>query len=403
MPRTPYGIALIFVAVATWIVAALAGVPAHGAAPDASERGRAAMVQAGCTLCHAVAATPTAARTDGCASCHAWIRAVAANPDASAAAREVFPAWDRYARNVHTYLAVPSLDAAAARLDPAWVRRYLADPYDLRPAMSETMVRANLAPADLDAIVGWFAARQPAVPASPAPDPSRVARGEVVYAQAGCGACHTFGARPAAAGAPVGPGLATAPDLRHARDRLDPDHALAWIVSPGSLSAEATMPTLPLSAADALAVRDYVLLAEPGGVVATARTGPRFAASEGAAVAAPRWEDVEVRVFSRVCVHCHMDPAQNEGRAGPGNEGGFGWPATGIELQRYESVVAARDRVLAALDRKERETARDAVGPGQVPAATGRPERPGMPLGLPALDPRDVAMVRAWYAAGAPR
>ena len=97
------------------------------------------------------------------------------------------------------------------------------------------------------------------------------------------------------------------------------------------------------------------------------------------------------------------NPAQNQGRAGPGNAGGFGWAATGIELQTYEGVVAAADRIPDALLRRRAEAARDVVAAGHAPAGVERPARPGMPLGLPPLPDEDISLVLGWIAQGMPR
>jgi hypothetical protein len=111
---------------------------------------------------------------------------------------------------------------------------------------------------------------------------------------------------------------------------------------------------------------------------------------------------VEERVFGRICQHCHMNPELNQGRAGPGNAGGFGFAATGIDLQTREGVMAAAERIPASLERRRREAHRDHVGPGQRPAALTRPEKPGMPLGLPPLSDEDTALVLGWIAQGMP-
>ena len=213
-----------------------------------------------------------------------------------------------------------------------------------------------------------------------------------MFAERGCGACHSFGARAALAAVPG------APDLAHARSRMTPDMLAAWIADPRSVSAEATMPAPGLSAEEVLAVRDFVLLAD-----AAAPAQPAVAEAVATVSRPVAWAEVEERVFGRICVHCHMDPAQNQGRAGPGNAGGFGWAATGIELQTYAGVVAAADRIPAALLRRRAEAARDVVAPGHAPGGVVRDEKPGMPLGLPPLSDDDLALVLGWIEQGMPR
>lgn len=344
-----------------------------------------------CALCHEVPGHEAAPRTASCAGCHVWIKQVQASPAKRERAMAVFPLWERYERSVASYLGVPSLEAAMARLEPAWVGSYLSDPHDLRPSLPETMPRSGLDPDQIAALVASFAGALVSVPATPAPSETRVAQGEALFVAKGCVACHTFGGRHTAALVPL------APDLAHTRDRMSPDRIAAWIADPRAVSAAATMPALGLSADEALALRDYVLLADPAASVATSNV----------ALPAPttrpvRWAEVEERVFGRICQHCHMNPELNQGRAGPGNAGGFGFAATGIELQTREGVIAAAALIPDALLRRRHEAARDVVQPGQAPASVVRPLRPGMPLGLPPLSDEDTALVLGWLAQGMP-
>ena len=344
----------------------------------------------GCALCHAVPSHPPASREDSCQGCHVWIRSVAADPERDAAARRVFPLWDRYTRTVASYLEVPDL-RAASRLEGAWIAEWLADPHDVRPLLPEGMPRSGLTAEQRTAVAAFVVSLRPPVPVAPPPDPSRVERGAAVFTSAGCAGCHTFGRLHTTASVPL------APDLVHTRDRMEPDVVAAWLAEPRAFSPDARMPAVDLSAADRLAVRDYVLLAD-----AAAAPAPVVGIGPGPSGERVVWAQVEARVFGRVCVHCHMDPTQNDGRAGPGNAGGFGWDPTGLELQTYESVKRHGPAVLAALERRRVESARDTVAPGQSPASGPRPARPGMPLGLPALSDADHQLVVDWYAAGAP-
>lgn len=369
-----------------------AGVPV---APGSGEAGAAhpgltVLRSADCAVCHVVPDVPTPPRTASCVGCHAWVKGVAANPKARAVALQAFPKWERYERNVRSYAEVPDLGVAAARLDPAWWARYLRDPHDLRPAMDETMVRVGLDAAAIDAVAAWAATRVVPVPPTPAPRAANVARGEALFSSKGCVACHTFGASGAPAGVP------SAPDLRHARDRMSDDAIVAWILDPKAIAPAATMPAMGVTAEEAVALRDYLVLAEPGG----ARP-----AAPGALPTVDRpvtYAEVEARVIGKICVHCHMDPAQNEGRAGPGNAGGFGWPATGIELQTVASVRAHGPAIVDALLRRREEAPRDYVRPGEAPVVVARPARPGMPLGLPPIPDEDIALVKAWVEQGGP-
>lgn len=367
----------------------LCGVPPATSAE--AHPGRVIAQSADCAVCHVVPEVADPGRLASCTGCHAWVHTVAANPTSRTKAMQYFPKWERYETNVRTYAAVPDLGAAFARLEPEWLASYLADPYDLRPGMPETMVRVGLDKTQIRSIADWAATQQVKVAATPLPTATNLVRGEQLFTEKACGTCHVFGGRHTTGVVPA------APDLRWARDRMSDDMIVAWIVNPADVSPSASMPSMGVSNADAIALRDYIVLAEPGG------KAPKPLAAAVPFVGTPTWSEVESRVFGKICTHCHMDPAQNEGRAGPGNAGGFGWAATGLELQTYESVAKNGPAILAAIQRRKLEESRDHVAAGEVPQPTDRPELPGMPLGLPTLPAEDIALVEAWYSAGAPR
>ena len=183
-------------------------------------------VDADCHLCHAVPDVPAPPRQDSCDGCHAWVRAVAANPEKRERAKAIFPKWERYENNVATYLAVPSLSAAMARLEPEWVGEYLSDPHDLRPTMPETMPRFDLDAHQLSVLVTAFDDAQFNAPTTALPSRDRVVLGAEVFERQGCPSCHTFGSLH------QGPGIPAAPDLAHTRRRMTPDMTAAWISEP---------------------------------------------------------------------------------------------------------------------------------------------------------------------------
>ncbi len=345
-----------------------------------------------CARCHVVPEVAELPRTESCTTCHVWIRKVAANPDARAKAIEIFPKWERYERNVATYLQVPSLTAGFARLDPDWVRGWIADPHDVRPYLDEGMPRFEFSDDELSVLRHAVAAANVEVPATPAPDPANVEAGRQLFEDRGCVVCHALGA----AQKPVTP-LATAPDLAHTRDRMSPDMTVAWIKNPQAISADATMPPSAVTDAEAILLRDYVY----GADLASAEP-PAVAADPVASAEPVTWAQVEERVIGKICIHCHMDPDLNEGRAGPGNAGGFGWAATGIELQSVEGVIAVADKIPAVLLRRRHEARRDTVTQGQRPADLVRDPRPGMPLGLPPIPDEDIALILGWIEQGMP-
>ncbi|MCO4743162.1 MAG: c-type cytochrome [Proteobacteria bacterium] len=371
-------------------VAGLATIP--GAVADPVPPQTTAFVEGSCALCHAVPGLPAEPRTTSCTDCHIWIKAVASDPRKREKAKEIFPLWERYEKNVHSYLEVPNLEAAMARLEPEWVRGYLQDPHDLRPNLDESMPRFALSEATLDSIEQAF--EQARVDVEPTPKPRRknVEAGEALFTSAGCAACHSLGPHHTSVSLPM------APDLAHTRARMDPDVAVAWIANPKAVSEHATMPALGLDQDQAVLLRDYIWLARldwESSQVTQAVIEPT--------TQPVTWEDVESRVFGRICAHCHMNPELNQGRAGPGNAGGFGYAPTGIELETYEGVVAAIDAIPDALQRRRDEADRDWVKPGSAPRVLTRPDQPGMPLGHPPIPDEDISLVLGWIDQGMPR
>jgi len=349
-----------------------------------------ALAEGGCVLCHQVPGVAQATQVESCQGCHAWIQSVAADPARRTVALESFPLWSRYEETVHSYEQVPNLQAAMARLEPSWIAGYLNNPHDLRPHLDETMPRMDLSVGELKAIERWFADARAPEPVSPEPTAENLAAGEVLFSERGCTACHALGGR-------FTGGIPLAPDLAYTRERMTPGLIAAWIQAPKSVSEHATMPAMGVSWEEAVQLRDFILLADLQQRVVL--DAPVFPSPAKESVS---WEQVNDRVFGRICAHCHMNPDWNEGRAGPGNAGGFGWEATGIELQSCESVAALSGRIPATMERRNMELARDHLSPGQTPADLNRPERPGMPMGLPPIPDPDIALVLAWIEQGSP-
>lgn len=390
--RRPWRAALVGALCAALPACALVLANPSTAAP--APEALAAFQRGNCNLCHAVPGIDPPPREESCTGCHVWIRSTSRDPRKREAAMGIFPLWERYERTVVSYMEVPSLDAAMARLDPEWVTTWLADPHDVRPNLPEGMPRLGLSSAEIAAIGQAFAARRAPVEVTPKPSKKNVEAGRAKMVTLGCTACHGFGSA-----LPASPGVAQAPDLAHTRNRMGPDHIVAWIENPRALSPSASMPSFGVTRDDAIALRDFLVLAEPEGR-APAAAGPPPAATTQPVT----WATVDERVFGKICAHCHMDPSNpsNLERRGPGNAGGFGWPETGIHLQSRDGVAAVADRIGPALLRRRDEAARDTVRPGETPAHLTRPAKPGMPLGLPPLSDEDISLVLGWIEQGMP-
>jgi mono/diheme cytochrome c family protein len=404
---------------AGWIGALLFAIAGSAQAAPTSPllvaRGRRLVERAQCGRCHAlpgaVAATP---RQRSCAGCHAWIHATREDPTAAALHRREFPLWDRYMLTVASFLEVPDLTASAARLDQAFVARYLRAPFKVRPTLPEEMIRTGFDDDDAAAVAAWlaWAAMRPWSPAAQAAaaiprssSAADVASGKLLFERLACGACHAAGGRAATVAGPA------APDLGFARERMSPATTAAFIADPSGMGGETRMPRYPISATQVARLRDFLLalpdLAPP--------VAPALA--ELPLLTRPvAYAEVRAQVLDRICIHCHMDGKRNGGEGGPGNTGGLGYRGAGLDLEswaglrrgaldprgRRVSILSAfrgeEAPLVARLRLRYAEHARELAGPAAVTAGG----RPGMPLGLPPLTPEQFRLVRSWVAQGAP-
>ncbi len=390
------------------LVAACLTASPSARAQDA-EAGRRAVERFGCVNCHAVPAV--AERSDGgCVGCHQDVQ------------RRAAAHFGRSPEVVHL-LATPSLLHVTRRLDEAYLVRFLMDPHDVRHRLEESMPRLPIDRQTARDIVA-FLKREGGTfraPPSPAPSRARFARGERVFADAGCVGCHAFGNVPAeyelphAALVGLGDAATLAPNLRYARERMSPDTMLAWITDPGSVAPSAHMPTPEISADDALAVRDYVLLAEPGRPV-------RAPSAPSIGDLTPLERPVsfaEVRaIFGQSCIHCHSHAS------GAGATAALGFEAFSLDLSSWEGVqtgittASGEHRsilepgpdgvppLIARLLARHDEARRDIVAPMHDPLtpalrSSGDEGPVGMPLGLPPLTTQQIRVIYTWVGQGA--
>ncbi|GAB4110570.1 MAG: hypothetical protein OHK0013_46450 [Sandaracinaceae bacterium] len=418
---------------------------------EALRAGREALERNQCNRCHTIDDLEPAPRPQHCIGCHVFLDGL--TPDdrryhtlADRYGEEVI---QRYQRNIEHYLAAPDLTRIAARLRPAWIDTFLRAPWDLRPAMDETMVRTRLSGSDRAAIVRYFAAvAEVADPTTSTPaeveqarapvDAERLAQGARAFRERGCNLCHFIGnvdvGRAPDEILAAGPPARMAPNLRFTRDRMYPDVLLQWILDPQSLHPGTTMPNLHLDPREAELLRDYLLgvdpALEPVPTLARHALPPPVDRPVG-------WAEVKERVLGRICVHCHMNDHERD--PGPGHVGGFGWPAAGLRMRTYEMLVAGMPcadplaspegaapvapgsfagpycsvleprepggipPLLEVMLLRHDEAPRDHVAPmhdhDRPPFAS---ERPGMPMGLPAIPDEEIALVRAWIEQGCP-
>jgi hypothetical protein len=164
------------------------------------------------------------------------------------------------------------------------------------------------------------------------------------------------------------------------------------------------MPSIPLSEEEARDIASYLVNAKLE--VQTPAPFRRLPPLERKVT----YAEVDAKVFHKTCWHCHAEPDYAIGDGGPGNSGGFGFPARKLNLASYEGVAAGivddkgerssifspgRDgtpRLLDALLARHREEE----------GATNGPVR-GMPLGYAPLTAEQIQLVESWISQGRPR
>jgi len=288
----------------------------------------------------------------------------------------------RWQSHIVSLRVVPPL-AGVKRLRRRWVRDYLLHPRDLRPNLRATMPRLPLTPADADALARAL------IPVElQAPLDGDVERGRKLYADLRCASCHAFGG-----GGPTGDsdGIALAPDLAFTRERFQSGALVAFLRHPDGL-----MPDFGLDEAAAAALAAYIWRAPVQLAVAPVPSPlPLLARRVGFA-------EVNQRVFRNTCRHCHSLPELNFGDGGPGNSGGFGFAAKGLDLSSRHGIT----RGIAGAHGRRRSLfpslLLDVLRARQREEAGLASTLHGMQLGLPALTPEELQLVESWVAQGRP-
>lgn len=191
--------------------------------------------------------------------------------------------------------------------------------------------------------------------------------------------------------------------LHFTRERFRRQRLLTWLLDPKAVKADTRMPNFGLSADEAQDIASYIL----GAPLAPAPS----AEFTRLPVLARRvsFDEVNAKVFSRTCHHCHTDADAAGGDGGPGNTGGFGFAPRGVSFSSHASILAG---YLDAQGRRRSlfEPLPDGT-PRLVAALLARhseakqaqnPDVRGMPLGLPALPAEEIQLVETWVAEGKP-
>jgi cytochrome c2 len=400
---------------------------------DAIAAGRDVLVKNECRRCHEIDDLPAPVRPNYCTSCHEFLNGLKPGERQFVEISKKYGAGilERYQRNIVHLIKVPNLTGLGRRVRADYVASFLAQPYDQRPTLEESMIRHHLSDADIHAIARYFAAvvdaPDPYAPDTKPPDlghkdPARVEKGKKLFLERGCPACHTFGnldtgvPRAALEGARSANSLA--PNLRFANERTRPDVIVAWLMNPAQITPGTLMPPSGLTREDAELIRDFLFFGDP-----------QLHPTPATLVPAPPklldrpvpYEEMKSRTLGKVCVHCHMNDFEKD--TGPGNKGGFGYKGIGLAMRTYEALVngavgADGKRysvlvpkkgdtlapVLTAMLQRRIEEQRDhvpAFEDYERPAYPKVPDAPlGMPMGLPSMTDEEISILATWIAQG---
>ena len=371
------------------------------ALPGAAARGKELVRRYECNRCHEGTGLGTAVLTKNCFSCHERIMQGRFPVSAAALAR--------FRPHVASAREAPSLSALGQRLQASWIRSYLLSPRDLRPKLTPTMPRLALDAEQASDIVAYLTAGTgpDSVPALP---DGNAERGRELMDQKGCAGCHAFGGvpdftalEPAPAGSDAARAAALAPDLRFTRERFRKDRLLAWLLDPRAIKADTRMPSFGLSLDEASDIASYIV---------GAPLTPEVRASFVALPPLTRhvtFEEVNRRVFSRTCHHCHTDAESSGGDGGPGNTGGFGFVARGVSFSSHASILAgyvdasgARRSLFEPLADGTPRLVAALLARHDEQSQSPRGDVRGMPLALPPLGADDIQLVASWVAQGKP-
>lgn len=363
------------------------------ARPDApSLSGAELMAKFECARCHEGLEGPPPPKEKQCVGCHQEILAGRFSAPASQ-----LNAWKQHI--VHFRLT-PTLANMGQRLDPAFVERYLKQPFVVRPRLGGTMPRLSISDAEARTIAAALSREAPAPTETPT---GSAARGAQLYEEKKCGSCHVFsGVHDSKPFQVTRDAERLAPDLRFARDRMRRDQMVAWIDDPEKIRPGSLMTRLVASRAEAIDLATFV-------AEAPIRLPPRSVRPRPPALDRPvTYDEVAARVFKKACWHCHSQPDYARGDGGPGNTGGFGFAGKRVDLSSYESMLAGY-------------VAGDGQRKSLFSAAEGEPillrvlyaryqetegkvgDVLGMPLGIEPVSEEDYAAVARWINDGHPR
>ena len=148
-------------------------------------------------------------------------------------------------------LSTVPLDRIGSQLNRDYVATYLINPGAVRVSVEARMPVFHMLPGEASTIADYFATvflDDSMERYDSSFTPAEVGRGQELYGQLGCQACHQLGAR----GGYVGP------ELSMSGARLKPGWIAAWLASPGKYKPGTLQPDYGLSSTDARALTAYL-------------------------------------------------------------------------------------------------------------------------------------------------
>lgn len=138
-------------------------------------------------------------------------------------------------------LAPPLLTPEGAKVQPDWLYAFLRGPIPIRPWLQVRMPTFHLSDPELNQVISYFGAINSTIGPFRTFDVARVsddaAAGRELFTLLRCQQCHVLGEIPKEQ-----PTANLAPDLRMARERLQPDWILEWLKSPLRIQPGTRMP-----------------------------------------------------------------------------------------------------------------------------------------------------------------
>jgi cytochrome c2 len=353
-----------------------------------------------CTRCHELPGFEPAPLNKHCVTCHQAI-----HEGTFEAPKKSLAKWQK---NIVSLVYAPSLVATGKKLRRSWLESYLLEPGDLRPSLPATMPRLAITKDEAALIAELLVPGE----VSDTFTDDNLDAGRTLYRQYKCSLCHAFTGsgeeRAPATRFPVhlDKGRSLAPDLALTRVRFQTGALIPFLINPAAIQPGTAMPTHGLDQARARALATFILkapLAVTGGIkepVTNARVTPPN----------PTFDDVEKRVFKKICWHCHASPDYAMGDGGPGNTGGFGFTPRRLDLSSYEAVMSGalgpdgkRRSIFAKDESGESLLVRSLKARYAEEAGTPVPGIRGMPMGFPAMPMADIELIETWIKNGRPR